>query len=63
MNKCQKTIYKNQTQKKKMKFSLKRKEEEISIIMISSSSETESGDKYEVAELLAERRKHNKTEY
>jgi hypothetical protein len=46
-----------------MKFSLKRKEEEISIIMISSSSETESGDKYEVAELLAERRKHNKTEY
>ena len=41
------------------------KEEQISIISISSFStcETESGDDYEVEEVLAERRKHNQTEY
>jgi hypothetical protein len=42
------------------------KEEDISIITISSSSsssESESGDDYEVEKILAERIKHNQTEY
>jgi hypothetical protein len=42
------------------------KEEDISIITISSSSsssENVSGYDYEVEEVLAERRKHNQTEY
>jgi hypothetical protein len=40
-----------------------KKEKDVSIISISSLSETESGEDYEVEEVLAERRKNNQTEY